>query len=378
MEINEIVEKAAEENKSQANENSGANQQQNNSGGGDGNGAGKSQEELDKEKAISDAETQRLADIEKVKTEATQAFLKELEVDSLEELKEKLAKTGAGALSAEDKKKAEEIYEAKLQQFAVEKELMGIDDFSQLKTLKSKEDAVLVFENYLKDWKEENPDVKVGEGVTEADIEKLAKDDFEKEFKLNSDKESVKAKGIQKLAKLAAEIRNPLESSYNNAKEEFDADTQLRTTFPKFVEANKKIASELVPETVEWFKGKDGEDEIPVNVPLPEADRAEILEKISKRLEKPEFFKMFTSGKGAEIKEIVSEYAEYLINKKTKDLGNAAIAEMFLNRGREKGSTTGANNSFATNQSQAGAHEQSQVSKTEKEKSVLEQFGQKK
>lgn len=324
------------------------------------------QQQQDEEK-----ETARLADVEKVKGEATQEFLKELGVSSLDELKEKLSAKGSESLSPEEKEKAQEIYEANLQKFAVEKDLMGIDDFSQLKTLKSRQDAELVFDKYLEDWKEENPD------ITE-DIEELAKEEFEKDYKLNHDNEKIKGRGIAKLADAAAAIRNPLLSSYNTAKEQFDAETDLRTNFPKFTADINKIATELVPQKMEWFKGKDGEDEVAIEIDIPEEDRKDIHDKVVKRLSNPDSYELFKGGKLGELKEGIADYVDYLVNKKSKEIGNAKIAEIFLGRGIEKGSIVGANNSFAANQGKAAAHNADKKSKTDSEQEILEQFGTKK
>lgn len=378
--INDLVDKAAAENKNQSNSGENSNNNNDNNQGDNGAGGAKSQEEIDKEIADAAAETERLAGIQKIKEESRAEFLAEMGVASEEELKEKLKGNSKEPLTPEQEKKAKDLYDSNLRTFAVEKDLMKPEDFDQLQTLKSKEDATLVFDKYLEDWKEENPDMKVGENdITEADILKAAKDDFEKEFKLNHSNEKVKQRGIAKLAAEAASMRSPLESSYNKAKEEFDSETELRSTFPKFVETNQKIANELVPETIEWFKGKDkdgdNEVEVPIEVPLPEEDRKEILEKVAKRLEKPEFYRLFREGKEDEIKTIVSEYADYLITKKTKELGNSKIAEIFLGRGIEKGSTTGATNSFGIKQAKAAASSSDAKSKTEVEGEILKQFG---
>jgi len=71
------------------------------------------------------------------------------------------------------------------------------------------------------------------------------------------------------------------------------------------------------------------------------------------------------------------KYAEYLVSKKTKELGNQKVAEYFLGRGMDKGSKIGAENSFVTNQGAQGAHEKQGLSKTDAEQEVLKQFGKK-
>ena len=228
--INDIVKSKAEESQTNTGDQSSQQQQQQGSGAGDNNAANLTQAEIDAAAKLETENAAKLAEAEKFKSEAAEELLKRFNVGSIEELEEKLGKSGEKKLTKEEQEQADAIKEAELQKFAVEKGIMKLDDFSQLKTLKSKQDADLVFERYLDDWKEENPDVKVDDYTTEADILKLAKDDFEKEFKLNSEKESVKAKGIAKLAKAAAEIRNPLEESFNEAKGQRDAHTDIVTS----------------------------------------------------------------------------------------------------------------------------------------------------
>lgn len=374
--INDLVTKHAEEFKEK--EDTGGNQEKEKTGD-DGQG-GKEPTEEEKEAAakLAAAETEKTANAEKIKSEATAELLKKFNVESLEELEAKLKENDKKPLSKEEQEKADEVYEAKLRAYAVEKGVAKLEDFDQLKTLKSKQDADLIFENYLKDWKEENPDVKVEGDVTEADIIKAAKDDFEKEYRLNSTNDKIKQKGIERLAKEAKELRSPYESSYNDAKEQFDTENELRNNFPKFVKGIEKVAEELVPTKTEWFKGKDGDEELPaIEVTLSDEDRKEVLDKITKRLQKPENYELWKEGKLEDLKEGISEYVEYLVGKKTKEVGNAKIAEIFLGRGLEKGSKVGAESSFATNQAKAAAHSKTKSSKTDAEQEVLKQFGKK-
>jgi hypothetical protein len=166
--------------------------------------------------------------------------------------------------------------------------------------------------------------------------------------------------------------------SYQEAKEQYDADTDVRTNFPKYVGKIEKIVSGIVPEKIEWFKTKDGDEDIPIEIDLPEADRKEIIEKVTKRMQNPDTYNLFKEGKLEDIKERVEEYSEYLINKKTKEMGSAKVAEIFLKRGVAQGSKVGATNSFATNQAKAVAHESQQTTAEENKAAILKQFGNKK
>lgn len=358
LSINDIVTSHAEKQQQENSSDTGSQQQQNEGGS-------------DAEKAA--AETERLANEAKEKgNEALNSLLKELEIENVDELKQRLQKKVEDKeLTPEEKEKAENVYKANLQKYAVESGEMKLEDFHQLDTVKSKKDAELVFEKYLENWKEENPDV-------EENVEDAAKADFELEYKLNSNNEKAKQRGVDRLAKDAKEIRTPLEESYNKVKESFDEEAEVRVTFPKFVKSLDKISAEVVPSKVEWFKGKDGEEDVSIEVDLSEEDRKEILDKVTKRVQNPSTYQLFVGGKEDEIKSMVSEYADALVQKKVMENGNKKIAEMFLGRGIAKGSTTGAKNSFAVNQSKGTSHENDKASRTDNEQTVIQQFGNKK
>lgn len=382
--INEVVEADVAKHKEQ---NTNGNQQQNQQQTGEPSEVEKAALLLKEQETAAETEKQQLADKEK-EDAIVKRLLGELGADSVESLKEKLSKKDQKVLTKEEKEKEDEIYEAKLKLFAVEKGEMKGDDFDQLKTIKSKKDAELVFPDFLETWKEENPEVVVDENTTQADIDQMIKDDFEKEYKLNSKSDKVKAAGIARMAKEAAEKRSPLEESYNSAKERFDNENEIREIFPSFVKGIDGIINELVPEKVEWFKDKEskvldkeeeieGEEEIPVEVPLSKEDREEIQSLLKKKLENPGNLQLFKEGKTKEIKESIQEYAEYLIDKKARIIGNKAVAATFMKRGMEKGSNVGATNSFSVNQSKQSATEKTTKSKADVDKEVLDQFGRK-
>lgn len=370
--INEIVEKSAAENKEKQDNNTGGENSNENKGNNE--GKDKSAEGEGKNTA---AEAGK--DKDAVVEDKVANLIKELGAESLDDLKAKLAKADEKALTPEEKEKAKELYEAKLQEYAVANGKMKLEDFQQLNTLKSRQDADLLFEGHRKDFIEENAKTlkEEDDNLTDDDIEKLAKEDFEKQYKLNSKSETQKQKGIQRMAKDAAELRNPLQSSYNDVKEDFDNETDVRNNFPKFVETINSAIKEYVPEKVDYFVGKDGDTDIKIEVELDPKERNVITEKVSKKFQNPDTYGLFKGGKKAELKTLVSEYTEYLTNKAISEKGNQKIAEMFLGIGTKKGSTAGAENSFAVNQSKGAAHTDKK-STTDNEQTVLGQFGVKK
>ena len=279
-------------------------------------------------------------------------LLKELGITDISELKEKL-KAPAKELSPEEKEKQESIYKANIQKFAVEKGEMKLEDFTKLENLKNKADRDLVYDSWLEDWKEENEGSDDLENLYESEIAEKAKEDFEKEFKLNSTNEKVKAKGEAKLAKAAKEIRQPLESSYNKVKDEFDREDDIRKTYPDYDKTVRKFVNDSIPEKLDFYKGKDGEIEIPIDIELSKEDKAEIAENIAKKIQNPETFSSYKKGELEALQKLAKTETDNFIFNKYKDEGLKRVAETFLSTGYKKGlakGEMGAKNSFALNQ----------------------------
>ena len=279
-------------------------------------------------------------------------LLKELGLTDISELKEKL-KAPAKELSPEEKEKQESIYKANIQKFAVEKGEMKLEDFTKLENLKNKADRDLVYDNWLEDWKEENEGSDDLENLDESEIAEKAKEDFEKEFKLSSTNEKVKAKGEAKLAKAAKEIRQPLESSYNKVKDEFDREDDIRKTYPDYDKTVRKFVNEKKKKKFDFYKGKDGEIEIPIDIELSKEDKAEIAENIAKKIQNPETFSSYKKGELEALQKLAKTETDNFIFNKYKDEGLKRVAETFLSTGYKKGLAKGgmgAKNSFAVNQ----------------------------
>ena len=338
----------------------------------------------DKKDDKPDAEKEAKAKEEKIAAEVRASLLKELGGEDIDDLKAKLAASGGKKLTKEEEEKAQAIYEANLQKFAVEEGDMKLEEFTQLSTLKSKQDADLVFEGFLKDFvdengkriKEENKEAGLSASEIEEEVKKQAKEEFESEYKLNSESEKQKAKGVSRLAKEAAELRSPIEKKYSQTKEKFDAASDLRTEFPKFAKTIESTTSSLIPEKIPYFKGKDGETDIAIEIELTPEERKEIKEAVIKKVQNPDnYFELYKPGKPDDLKNLIAEQVDYLVEKKVREKGNSKIAEIFHGLGVKKGSTVGAENSFAVNQSKGAAHKEDKVTVQQNEKIVLDQFG---
>lgn len=275
-------------------------------------------------------------------------LLKEFNLDSLDALKERLKPKDPDKVeSPEEKEKRENLYLVEMQKYAVENGLMKPDEFSKLDALKAKEDQSLVYENWLTNWKEENPT------VDPADVEESAKKDFDSEYHLNSSNEKTKARGLERIAKEAKEMRSPLESSYTRVKTEFDEDRSIKNDLPAYNKALAGAIQENIPAKVKLFETKDGEDTVPVEIELTDEQRKEIYAKVDKKLRNASTFQLVKKGDLKQLQEMAKREAEAEIWATQREAGLQKIAETFLKRGDEKGykrGAVGAKNPFPLNQ----------------------------
>lgn len=259
-------------------------------------------------------------------------LLEELGLESLDALKERLKPKDLDKVeSPEEKEKRENLYLVEMQKYAVENGIMKPDEFVRLEALKAKDNQSLVYENWLTDWKVENPD------VDPAEVEARAKADFDSEYHLDSKNEKTKARGLAKIEKEAKEMRSPLESSYTRVKTEFDEDRSIKGDLPAY---NKELASAIqanIPAKVKLFETKDGEDTVPVEIDLTDDQRKDIYAKVDKKLRNSSTFQLVKKGDLKQFQEIVKREAEAEIWSTQREAGLQKIAETFLKRGDEKG-----------------------------------------
>lgn len=302
-------------------------------------------------------------------------LLKELGLESVDALKEKLKPKPADIPeSPEEKEKREAVYEASLRKHAVETGAMKLDDFTILESLKGKDDQALVYDNWLKGWKEDNPD------VDPAEADRLAKEEFESEYKLSSTNEKAKARGIAKIKKEAGEIRTPLENKVKAVKENYDGVRDVEVNFPEFNKKVTGIIKEFIPEkfTVTTVKDKigDKEEDVPIEVDLSAEDRVAILQSVGKKiLENEENYKLYKKGDFKALQEIAKKEAESLISSKYTGAASQKIATEFLTRGTKRGSEVGSKVPFPLNNNER--QETGTGNKTESQKVIDSLTGKK-
>ena len=263
--------------------------------------------------------------------------IKEYGFDSEEEAKEFLRQRKENAIPIEEKKKAEDLDKANFIKYSTENNLIAPDEISKYESLKAKADRDLVFENYLSAWKEENPDIK-------EDIEKIAKEEFESEYKLDSANEKSKSRGEARLAKEASEIRNPFSTKYESASKAYAEAKKDAAKIPAYNQFMEGLVEKLTPEKLVLYKAKEGETEIPIEVELTKAERAEILKDFRNS---KNFVNFITTDKPAELEAKLTKKINTFLRDKYFETSMTKAIETGRGLGVKKGSTAGAENPFA-------------------------------
>lgn len=263
--------------------------------------------------------------------------LKTFGFDSKEAFVAHLQKVKEDNKPDEEKQRQANIEKATFLKFAAEENLIN-DDFNKYESLSAKAARDLVFEKYVADWKEENPDIK-----DESEIAAQVKEDFENEYKLNSENEKAKARGLAKIEREAKSLKAPSENAWNTAKSHYEEFKKVNNEGKVFDNLVDGILKE-VPEKLA-LKLKDGEQEIDFDVELTKEQKAE-LEKTFKN--KNVFGNWYTSTpeERAEFKAKLSKKIEGFVKINTFDSAIQGALTKGIGIGTAKGSTTGAANSF--------------------------------
>lgn len=259
----------------------------------------------------------------------------------LEELRAfKASTTGKAEKTPEQLAKEKEQDKAEFLKFSVDNDLLKLDDLTKYETVKVKADADLVFEGFATQFKEDNPD------ITDPELTEAAKAEFDAEYKLSSDNENSKKRGLAKLAKDAAEIRTPLENTYNKAQQSYTEAKGLKEKMPAFEKFIDSIIENKATDKVVIFNGKEGEEDITIDIELTKEDK----EAIAKAFKTHKTFYQFDKNKPEDIEASLGKKIEGWIEvNKSKEI-KAKIAETFKGIGVKQGSKVGADNPFALQQ----------------------------
>lgn len=177
--------------------------------------------------------------------------------------------------TAEELKKQANIDHANFLKYAAENDLLN-DDFQKYESLKGTPDRDLVFNKFAAEFKEDNQDIPAEQ------LEAETKEAFENEFHLNSSNVKEKGRGESRLAKEAAEMRNPAVTAYTTAQENWKGHKEVMAKGEGFARTFKEVIS-AVPDKLEVFKAtlkkddkiaEDAGEEVVVELELTKDEKA--------------------------------------------------------------------------------------------------------
>lgn len=276
--------------------------------------------------------------------------LKGFGFDSAEALKNFLKEQKDKNAPDEEKQEKENLDKANFIKFSAENKLLKVDEYNQYETLKSKSDTDLVFEKFKAEYKEDHPEFE-----NEDELKEAAKEEFDYEYKINSQSEAAKKRGEAKLAKEAKELRSPFESKVNDARSQYDDNKKIRDNYPKFEKFVDESIIKNTPDKFVAFKAKEGEEEIDIEIELTKEDR----EAIAKAFKTPKTYQLFSQGKPEEIQAKIDSKIQGWVKANKSEQIAARSYEIGKGISLKEGSKVGAQNPFPL--SKSGASDSSSV-----------------
>lgn len=263
---------------------------------------------------------------------------KNLGFESLDAVKAHLKAQKETQISPEEKAKKDNTEKANFIKYFAENDLMSVDDYNKLQSLKDVPNEELVYARFKLDVQEETPD------ITEEEI----KDQFKAEYKLENENAKTKARGLARLAKEANEIKSPLEGKFNTAKSSYDQELSFRAKMPSF---NKFVDEQIIkniPEKLVVFKAKNGEEEVAIDVELTKEDK----EEIGKLFKTPKTFSAFLNSedKTEQLSASITKKVEGYLKSKYSDKAFQQTWDKAHGIGLKNGSNVGAENAFSMQQ----------------------------
>jgi hypothetical protein len=304
-----------------------------------------------------------------VETPSPQGLLTQEELaaygfQTADELKIFLQKQKEAQIPEEEKQRLANLEKAEFFQTAAQSGF-NIEDLTKYESVKTKADAELVFEKFVADFKEENPDIE------ESELEDAAKLAFDDEYKLSSDNEKAKQRGLKRLERDAKELRSPMETVYQKAKSIFEEQRQMKTVFPEYNKFIESVINENTPDKVVLFQTKDGEDEIAVDTEITKEQR----EEIAKLFKNEKTFAQYLNDKQSkeELGKKIAKKIEGYIRQNNFETAVKKAYETGVGIGTKRGSTVGAENLFGVAaQSKGGTAEIKNLSLEESNKRIAE------
>jgi hypothetical protein len=266
--------------------------------------------------------------------------LKEFGFDSADQLKDHLRQTKESRVPDDVKKKAAEVEKADFLKVSAEEGLLNVEEYTAYEAITKKSDSDIVYENFSTQYKEDNPEA----------TDELIRQEFNKEYKLDSENPKVKSRGEARLKKEADEVRSPLTGKYNSAKEFHTNYQTTRKEEPAFTKFIDDLVQELTPESLVLAKAKDDtkddESEIEIPATITKEQRAEI----AKLFKNPKYFAAYLDNKD-KLKDTLAPSLTKKINSiiKENNFDNAVTYAFKQGKGigRKSGSNVGAEQPFS-------------------------------
>lgn len=259
---------------------------------------------------------------------------------------EMLHKKKEDAIPEEQKRQEAEIENANFLKYAAENNLVN-DDFKKYDSLRSQTDRDLVYNKFVAEFKEDNPDIESEE------FDAQAKQAFENEYRLTSENEKAKTRGEARLQKEAKELRNPAETAYNSAKEGYTDFKSVTQKGKEYIQVFDSILKEGVPDkqviNVKEKKSdtEDG-DEIPIDIEISKEDREKVKTKFFTQKTFKAYLDADKEGKLPEFKQSLSKKINSFILSELKgEEVYTKIATTFSRSAIKKGSNIGAEQPFS-------------------------------
>lgn len=239
----------------------------------------------------------------------------------------------------EQLRKEEEMEKVNFRQYSVANDLMNDNEITQFESIRAKEDAALVYEDFSAEWDKDNPDA---DPETRELQKKTA---FEEQYHLKSENKTLKTRGENLLKKEASLLRSPLESKYQSAKSGYDQHRMVEKEYPGFNSFIDDIVKENTPEKFVALKTKEGEQELTIDVDLTEDQRTEI----AKIFKNPKTFHAYLNNKEKrdEVKAKIAAKIQGFIKINNFDKAIARGLEIGRGIGVAAGSDIGATQPFS-------------------------------
>lgn len=265
----------------------------------------------------------------KIKADARKEFLKEMGVNTEEELKLKLAGP-AKELTPEEKLAKEEQYSANLLSYATKNNLLKTEEFVSLVNIKKTADTDLAYADFATQYKDLNKDRKDEDSNPSPVTEEETREAFNQLYHVDSQDETLKKIGEKQIKIAADQKRNELEQKFNNAKESFDDWSYRDANSKPFISFITTSVKEAIPQSLE-FEGNDGTK---INFPLDTVDVEEIKKLF---INNAAFDEYLDKGASQPAKEQIAKTVEAYLFHKNKDAIIKTVRDISYEAGVKKG-----------------------------------------